>query len=259
MVTRSASLHRSLKRLSPPKTRSAPAAVRTSPVRRPSSAKKAKPRSVSSRLARSLTSLLALSAALGGARVNTPRNQPRVGGAGGHVETRLARYTGYHGPYYHSTFNTGPLSNRSLAVEVPRSSNTPFFKGIAAIERKLAPGGVIGQNLAKARPVYVSWGKGGPVLVGLKPGITPEQARVLESRGFRISKNIKTKVMKGIPVNPNLNLNTGTLRLLEEARNNGRRGLNVFPKVLHKQIKSALKANPYMVTFEPTGKPSLPK
>lgn len=257
MVTRSASVHRSLKRLSPPKTRSAPAAVRTSPVRRPSSVK-AKPRSVSGRLARSLTSLLALSAALGGARVNTPRNQPRVGGAGGHVETRLARYSGYT-PYYHTTFNTGPLSNRSLAVEVPRSSNAPFFKGIAAIERKLAPGGVIGQNIAKARPVYISWGKGGPILVGLKPGITPEQARILESRGFRISKNIKTKVMKGIPVNPNLNLNTPTLRLLEEARNNGRRGLNVFPKVLHKQIKSALKANPYMVTFEPTGKPSLPK
>lgn len=257
MVTRSASVHRSVNRLSPAKTRSAPAAVRTSPVRR-RSLKKAKPRSVSGRLARSLTSLLALSAALGGARVNTPRNQPRVGGAGGQVETRVARYTGYT-PYYHSTINTGPLSNRSLVVEVPRSSNAPFFKGIAAIEHKLAPGGVIGQNIAKARPVYISWGKGGPVLVGLKPGITPEQARVLESRGFRFSKNIRTKVMKGIPVNPNLNLNAPTLRLLEEARNNGRRGLNVFPKVLHKQIKHALKANPYMVTFEPTGKPSLPK
>jgi hypothetical protein len=180
------------------------------------------------------------------------------GAAGGQVETRLVRYSGYT-PYYHSTINTGPLSNRSLVVEVPRSSNAPFFKGIAAIERKLAPGGVIGQNLAKARPVYISWGKGGPVLVGLKPGITPEQARVLESRGFRLSKNIKTKVMRGIPINPNLNLNAPTLRLLEEARNNGRRGLNVFPKVLHKQIKTALKANPYMVTFEPTGKPSLPK
>lgn len=110
MATRSASVTRSLKRLSPPKTRSAPAAVRTSPVRRPLSTKKVKPRSAS-RLARSLTSLLALSAAFGGARVNTPRNQPRVGGTGGHVETRLARYTGYHGPYYHSTFNTGPLTD----------------------------------------------------------------------------------------------------------------------------------------------------
>lgn len=256
MVTRSASVHRSVKRLSSPKTRSAPAAVRTSPVRRPSSAKKAKARG--SRLARSLTGLLALSAALGGARVNAPRNQPRMGGPGGPVETRVATYSGYHGPYYHSTFNTGPLSNRSLAVEVPRS-NTPFFKGISAIERKLAPGGVIRQNLVKARPVYVSWGKAGPIRVGLVPRITPEQARVLESRGFRFDRNIKSKVMQGIPVNPNLNLNAPTLRLLESARNSGRRGLNVYPPGLRPKIRNMLKANPYMVTFEPKGKPSLPK
>ena len=258
MVTRSASVHRSVKRLSAPKTRSAPAAVRTSPVRRPSSAKKAKPRSVSGRLARSLTRLLALSAALGGARVNTPRNQPRMGGPGGPVESRVATYSGYHGPYYHSTFSTGPLSNRSLAVEVPRSS-TPFFKGISAIERKLAPGGVIGENLVKARPVYVSWGKAGPIRVGLVPRITPEQARVLESRGFKFHRNIKSKVMQGIPVNPNLNLNAPTLRLLESARNSGRRGLNVYPPGLRPKIRNMLKANPYMVTFEPKGKPSLPK
>jgi hypothetical protein len=150
------------------------------------------------------------------------------------------------------------LSNRYSVVEVPRS-NTPFFKGISAIERKLAPGGVIGQDLVKARPVYVSWGKAGPIRVGLVPRITPEQARVLESRGFRFDRNIKSKVMHGIPINPNLNLNAPTLRLLEAARNNGRRGLNVYPPALRPKIKNMLKANPYMVTFEPTGKRPLPK
>jgi hypothetical protein len=257
MVTRSASVHRSVNRLSSPKTRSAPAAVRLSPVRRAQTVKKSKPRSAS-RLARSLTGLLALGAALGGARVSTPSNQPRMGGPGGPPETRVASYSGYHGPYYHSTFRTGPLSNRSLAVEVPRSY-TPFFKGISEIERKLAPGGVIGQNLVKARPVYVSWGKTGPVHVGLVPRITPEQARVLESRGFRFHRNIKSKVMHGVPINPNLNLNAQTIRLLEAARNTGRRGLNVYPPALRPKIKSMLKANPYMVTFEPTVRRSLPK
>ena len=250
--TRSASLPRVVNRISPAKTRSAPAAVRTSPRRRLKSA----PQSRYGRIARSLTSLLALGAALGGAQVNTPRNQPRMGGRSGPYETRVAPYRAYSGPYHHSIYNVGPLG--SLAVEV-RRANEPFFKGISSIERKLAPGAVIGKNLVKARPVYVSMGKAGPILVGMAPRITPEQARVLISRGFKFNKNVRSNVMRGAIINPNLNVNLATQRMLISGLKKGKHGINVYPEAIRGKITKLVRANPYIATFEPIKTPALPK
>ena len=233
-----------------PRARSAPANIRGSSPRRPSPRRASSPRKKTrgyGRLARGLVSMLAFTSLLGGAY--GPRNGSRVGGRPNRPqETRIMPYRNYKGPYHTSIYNIN---------EFPVSViNSPRMKGesqlFSSIERKMAPGKVIGKNIVKAKPVYLRSSKYGPVLVGMTPPITPEQARILLSRGFKFStKNIQNKVLRGELVDPNMNLNVNTQRMLEDARAQGKRGINAYPRHLQGQIRKLKATNPYLGTFEP--------
>lgn len=244
---------------SPPRARSAPANIRGPSPRRPSPRRASPPRKKTrgyGRLARGLVSMLAFTSLLGGAY--GPRNGPRVGGRPNRPqETRLMPYRNYKGPYHTSIYNINQFPVSVINYPRMKGENQLF----SSIERKMAPGKVIGKNIVKARPVYLRSSKYGPVLVGMSPPITPEQARMLLSRGFKFStKNIQNKVLRGELVDPNMNLNVNTRRMLEDASALGKRGINAYPRHLQGQIRKLKATNPYLGTFEPAYKTkALPK
>lgn len=232
--TRSASPRRPVRPTSSPRPSSAPGRIKYSVVR-PKTAKAKPKKKGPGRFMRGLVTGLAL---LSGTRLaQGPRNQVRMGGLPSRPpETRLMRYTGHRQVVFAApgVYNVPVLPSRVV--------NEPIlgYKAVlGSLERKLMPGRIIGKNLAKAKPVYLSHGKYGAVLVGFKPGITPEQAHFLMSRGYRFSnKNLQSNVMHARLVEPNAGLiNKQTQKMLALAQLNGKTGLNAYAGPLRHRIR----------------------
>ena len=183
-----------------------------------------------------------------------PRNQVRMGGiANRPQETRVMPYTGHRHVVFAvpGVYNVPSLPIRVINEPLVRSGN------ISSLERKLLPGRVIGVNAARAKPVYLREGKVGSVLVGFKPGISPEQARVLISRGYKFSsRNLQNNVMHGRLINPNAgSLNNPTKQMLTRAQLTGKTGLNAYPASLRGRIRSLANKHTGFGAIVPQGPP----
>lgn len=185
-------------------------------------------------------------ALISGARLaQGPRNQVRAGGrTSGPPETRLMPYTGHR----HWKGTHLPPSVYNAPGDFPVIINQPTSRVRLPVKstfnRKVLPGYTITANAAKAQPVYIRPTHVGSVhnddrlLVGFKPGITPEHARLLESRGYTFSnRNLREKVKGGELVNPNTSLlNSQRQHELRARLSEGKTGLNAYPGWLRSQI-----------------------
>ncbi len=249
--TRSASPRRAARPASSPRPGSAPSRVRYSPAKLPKKPSTRSKKKGSGFMRRLVTGLAILS---GASLTRGPRNQVRMGGnANRPQETRMMPYTGHRHVVFAApgVYNVPSLPIRVINEPLVRSGN------ISSLERKLLPGRVIGVNAARAKPVYLREGKAGPILVGFQPGISPEQARVLISRGYKFSnRNLQSQVMHGRLINPNAgSLNNRTKQMLTRAQLNGKTGLNAYPASLQTRIRGMTKKIVGFGAIVPQGPP----
>ena len=200
-----------------------------------------------------LVQFLALSSLLG---AGGPRNAPRMfGRATGPYESRMVR-SSYVTPAQEAAtvYPVGNISKRKIQEyygELP----PVIMSKISKFNRKLT-GGYIPENILSAKPVYVTMGKAGPIQIGMKPGLAPEQVRVLLSRGYRIQNNSsRKKALTGALINPNTSVNRQSQRFWAQASGTG---VNAFPVALRGKVRKAIKENPEMSLFQPVGRPALP-
>ena len=248
--TRSVSPRRAARPGSSPRPGSAQARVRYSAAKLPKK-NRARPKKGSGFMRRLVTGLAILS---GASLTQGPRNYVRMGGkANRPQETRVMPYTGHRHVVFAApgVYNVPSLPVRVINEPLVRSGN------ISSLDRKLLPGRVIGVNAAQAKPVYLREGKAGPILVGFQPGISPEQARVLISRGYKFSnRNLQSQVMHGRLINPNArSLNNRTKQMLTRAQLNGKTGLNAYPASLQTRIRGMTKKIAGFGAIVPQGPP----
>ena len=182
-----------------------------------------------------------------------PRNQVRMGGkANRPQETRVMPYTGHR----HVVFAAPGVYNvPSLPAQIINQPVSRAWAVTSTVNRKLMPGRIIGKNAAKAKPVYLRNGKVGSVLVGFKPGITPEQAHFLLSRGYKFSsRNLQNNVMHGRLIQPNTSVvNNQTRQMFIRAQLTGKTGLNAYPASLRGRIRSLANKHTGFGAIVPSG------
>lgn len=235
--TRSVSPRRPVRVANSHRPGSAPGRIRYSSARpKPKTAKALPKKKGPGRFMRGLVTGLAL---LSGARLaQGPRNQVRMGGLPSRpLETRIMPYTGHR----HVVFAAPSVYNvHRLPVQLIDEPSSKYKTVLGNLQRKLMPGRIIGRNIVKAKPVYLRNGRQGSVLVGFKPGITPEQAHFLMSRGYKFSnRNLQSNVMHARIIDPNAKLlNNQTKQMLLRAQMTGKTGLNAYPASLRYRVRN---------------------
>jgi hypothetical protein len=174
------------------------------------------------------------------------------------------RYTGHR----HVVFGAPGVYNvPNLPTQIINQPTSRVRTVKTSFNRKVLPGYTITANFAKARPVYIrpthvaSVHNDDRLLVGFKPGITPEQARILESRGYTFSnRNLREKVKKGEIINPNTSLlNSQRQHELRARLSEGKTGLNAYPGWLRSQVGKLARRYTGFAAIVPGNRKALPK